>query len=371
MDLLSLSAATVMAGSGDIEVLRRLRSLHGRDDASTTYGSHLAAHLAVGALFLGCGTATFGTSNKAIASLLVAFYPLFPATVQDNQSHLQAFRHFWTLAVEHRCLVTKDVLSGTPVSVPLIIHLKPLSLSTSGKDEEGRTMRKTTPCLLPPLEDIASIRTDAEGLGYWDISLNLSSRPELAEAFKDNQSIYLRRRPAVERLFVSTVQALGRRGNIPPETAMGVEGGDGADAPMEWVFRLKGLRGLTYAERGVVMDLSDGGGGSGQAVDAGLVLKGVLDGGGKGMDGLLGMRLLFAWGDRRRKVLGLEGKEPRAEESQETVRDAKGKGREMSAGANTKEQGTQGSSVSGDAWWMRDSVIDMLKGQAWLVGRED
>jgi anaphase-promoting complex subunit 1 len=371
MDLLSLSAATVMAGSGDIEVLRRLRSLHGRDDPSTTYGSHLAAHLAIGALFLGCGTATFGTSNKAIASLLVAFYPLFPARVQDNRSHLQAFRHFWTLAVEHRCLVTKDVLSGTAVSVPLIIHLKSLSLSASGNEEEGRIVRKTTPCLLPPLDDIASIQTDAEGLGYWDISLNLSSRPELAEAFKENQSIYLRRRPAVERPFASTVQALGRRGNIPPETATGVEGGDGPDGPMEWVFGLKGLKGLTYAERGVVMDLNEAGGGSGLAVDAGLVLKGTLDGGGVGRDGLLGLKLLFAWGDRRRKVFGLEGKEVGADGSQSTVRDVKGKGREMRTEAATKERDAEGSSVSRDAWWMRDSVIDMLKGQAWLASRDD
>ncbi len=51
MDLVTLSCAVVMAGTGDLVVFRRLRALHGRDDPHTTYGSHLAAHLAIGALF--------------------------------------------------------------------------------------------------------------------------------------------------------------------------------------------------------------------------------------------------------------------------------------------------------------------------------
>src|SRR6202012_1591851 len=54
-DVLALSVSIVMAGTGDVPVLRRLRALHGRDDPDTPYGSHLAAHLAIGGLFLGCG----------------------------------------------------------------------------------------------------------------------------------------------------------------------------------------------------------------------------------------------------------------------------------------------------------------------------
>jgi anaphase-promoting complex subunit 1 len=61
IDVLALAAATVMAGTGDLKTFRYLRRLHGRTDAETPYGSHLAGHLAIGALFLGGGTYTFGT----------------------------------------------------------------------------------------------------------------------------------------------------------------------------------------------------------------------------------------------------------------------------------------------------------------------
>ena len=52
-DIVVLSAAIVMSGTGDIAVLRRLRRLHGREDAELPFGTHMAAHLAIGALFLG------------------------------------------------------------------------------------------------------------------------------------------------------------------------------------------------------------------------------------------------------------------------------------------------------------------------------
>ncbi|KAH8903384.1 hypothetical protein BR93DRAFT_902379 [Coniochaeta sp. PMI_546] len=378
MDLLALSCATVMAGTGDLVVLRRLRALHGRDDASTTYGSHLAAHLAIGALFLGCGTATFGTSNLAIASLLVAFYPLFPSTVQDNRSHLQAFRHFWVLATEPRCLVTKDVVTGQPVSVPIIIRLKQTSpTATSGA---ASILRRQTPCLLPPLDDVISVRTDAGGLGYWDVAIDFASRPELAEAFHQNQSLYLRRRPALERPFPATVRALGKKGNIP--LAEGQSEAVDAD-PMEWIFTLEALQGLTHAERTLVLDLAGGGGGVGEgetattAVDTRLVLQDGLDGWSR--DRLLGLRLLFAWADAR----GLLRRERRQNVEETKTAKGKGKGKKVegskggrkvevaSASQNDADDGVLEKSVNGDAWWIRDSVVDMLKGRAWLAGRDD
>ncbi|KAL2262989.1 hypothetical protein VTK26DRAFT_8718 [Humicola hyalothermophila] len=357
MDVVALSCAAVMAGTGDIIVLRRLRALHGRDDANTTYGSHMAAHLAIGALFLGCGTATLGTSNLAVAALLIAFYPLFPANVQDNRSHLQAFRHFWVLATEPRCLVAKDLVTGQTLNVPILIHLKPssqsalatISSSTSSKlskkpsklpaadREEPVILRRQTPTLLPPLDEILLVKTDAQSLGYWDLTIPFAAKPALLDDFKHNQTIYLRRRPAYENTFAATLRGLGD-GSATTALAAGAAGvdaaalsnptsrggGGGGGDSLEWVFSLDSLKGLSRPERALVLDRQSpspfsvggagvgAGGGVGEgegattAVDARLVLRSALDGAGAGSwsrDRLLGLRLLFEWAERRRVYL--------------------------------------------------------------------
>ena len=52
-----LSVALVMAGTGDLDVIRLVRFLRSRVGPSrhstVTYGSHMALHMALGLLFLG------------------------------------------------------------------------------------------------------------------------------------------------------------------------------------------------------------------------------------------------------------------------------------------------------------------------------
>ncbi|TKW55262.1 Negative regulator of mitosis [Colletotrichum tanaceti] len=334
-DVLALSASIVMAGTGDLVVLRRLRLLHGRDDPETPYGSHLAAHLAIGSLFLGCGTATFGTSNMAIASLLIAFYPVFPTSVMDNRSHLQAFRHFWVLATDPRCLVAKDVATGQPISAPIEIRRK-----STGEPDDAETIStvRQTPCLLPPLGEIASIRTNA-GPAFWDIEIDFEKNPSLVDAFRQNQSLYLRRRPAQEAPFTSTLRALGR-------DALADVTDNGRRDPLEWVFGLDALRDLTYAERATVLDRttnSDGAASesSGSAVDSRLVLQRSMDGSSR--ERLLGLKMLFEWADRRAQLEG-------------------------SSWAQAKSGGGEGE--KNQEWWMRDSVVEELKGRVFMAGRD-
>ncbi|KAK3938987.1 hypothetical protein QBC46DRAFT_355443 [Diplogelasinospora grovesii] len=407
MDTVALACATVMAGTGDLVVLRRLRALHGRDDANTTYGSHLAAHLAIGALFLGCGTATFGTSNLAIAALLVAFYPLFPASVQDNRSHLQAFRHFWVLAADPRCLVTKDFGTGQPLSVPVLIQLKAGSPSAAAavannnyasNDGNAVTIRRQTPCLLPPLEDVKRLRTDAGAQGFWDLTIDFERSPQLVDDFHKNQSLYLRRRPAHESPFPATLRALGS-GDIA---------GTGTDStdrePVAWLFGLKALRDLTHAERALVLDLlGSGGGGAGEgegtstAVDTRLALRRGLDGWSR--DRLLGLRLLFEWADKRSQLVAAPQTEVVNDASatanqskQQDMGKGKGKGKATAGKKGSKKKVSLATSsgqttivpdgeteqvVAAAApereniWWLRDGAIEELKGMAWLAGREE
>ncbi|KAI1429055.1 hypothetical protein F5Y12DRAFT_589923 [Xylaria sp. FL1777] len=335
LDVVALSCATVMAGTCDLKVLRVLRSLHGRNDPDTTYGSHMAAHMSIGVLSLGCGTQTLNTSNLAIASLLVAFYPVFPDSVQDNKSHLQAFRHFWVLATDPRCLVTKDVATNTPVSVPIAIHLKS---SSSPAENEVRT----TPCLLPPLSEVLSIRTTSSE--FWNIELDFSAHPEYIESFNRTQTLYLRRRPVSDSPFAATIIALGREDGGPSTGPT-----ENAAPPLDWLFdHVPTLQKLTHAERGLVLDRSVGGPDVGDAagtvVDARLVLEENVNN--PNREDMLGLRGLFEW---------VEWRTERAQEQQNRERNAEGP--------------SSRSGWSGDGW-LRESIIEGLKGGVWLAGKE-
>ncbi|KAF2033304.1 negative regulator of mitosis [Setomelanomma holmii] len=197
-DLIALSAATVMAGTGDLDVFRRLRGLHGRVSPDTPYGSHLAAHMAFGTLFIAGGTQTFSRSDKAIASLICAFYPLFPMDVQDSRAHLQAFRHFWVLAAESRCLVVRDVDTVRAISMPITVHLK-------DPDPSGnKTKNVVAPCLLPELNEIERIETT--DIAYWPTVLDFANNKLHRRSFEKNQTLHVRRRTAHD-MYASTFSA--------------------------------------------------------------------------------------------------------------------------------------------------------------------
>lgn len=119
LGVVALALSLVMAGTGHLPTLKLLRGLRrrlapvpaamaattGQNPAFSgvgglTYGNHMAISMALGFLFLGSGKQTFGTSNSAIAALLVALFPKFPQTPVDNRFHLQAFRHLYVLAAE-------------------------------------------------------------------------------------------------------------------------------------------------------------------------------------------------------------------------------------------------------------------------------
>lgn len=328
LDVLALSCATVMAGTCDLKTLRFLRSLHARNDGDTTYGSHLATHMAIGVLSLGCGTQTFNTSNLAIAALLVAFYPVMPDSVQDNKSHLQAFRHFWVLATDARCLVVKDVASNLPVSIPLALRL------VNSDEEEIRT----TPCLLPPVTEVLGIRTTSPE--FWNVNLDFAAHPELKAAFKASQSLHLRRKPVSDSPFAATMLALGRDSGAGATAAE-----DSASQPLDWLFEAVPTLGhLTHAERSLALDRGVGGpdvgNGSLSVVDTRLSLEHILQT--VDRDGLLGLKGLFEWADwRTRNAL------------------IKGEGVEKHGDITWQGEG-----------WLRQSIVESLKGAIWLAGRE-
>lgn len=199
-DVVALSAAIVVAGTGDLVVFRRLRSLHGRVDGDTPYGSHMAAHMGIGLLFLGGGTYTLGTSDIAVASLLCSLYPIFPTDVLDNTCHLQAFRHLWVLAAEPRCLIPRDLDTRRVLTIPATLSLK-----------TGEKRQISAPCLLPDLDSISTVKI--EDPRHWNVTLDFAGNEALRNKFRfGNQAIYLQRRAnynaAGSSVFSSTLAAL-------------------------------------------------------------------------------------------------------------------------------------------------------------------
>lgn len=279
-DVAVLAACCVMAGTGDLHIFRRLRSLHGRTDADTPYGSHLAGHFAIGILFMGGGTHTFGTTNIATASLLCALYPLFPNAVLDNKSHLQAFRHFWVLATERRCLIPRDVDTHRPVSLPILVTLR-----------TGTEVAMNAPCLLPEIETIARIQTNDRE--HWTVTLDLAANPIHYEAFKRHQSIYVRCRAAYDThasIFSATMQALNDAQSTHQLSRQA----------FRWIFTLPALADFNQAEQALVLPADTGSmvhtGTRGTVVDDRLVLERACMGSGM-RERLWNLRILLAWAD--------------------------------------------------------------------------
>lgn len=70
--------------------------------------------MALGFLFLGGGTSSFGNSNEAVAALLLAVYPRLPSTPQDNRCHLQAGAPKISPAAANMCCTFEAGLCADP-----------------------------------------------------------------------------------------------------------------------------------------------------------------------------------------------------------------------------------------------------------------
>lgn len=236
-NVVALSWAIVMSGSGDLDALRHFRKLRKRVTPDTTYGTHMAISMAIGFLFLGGGRYSFGTTNKAVAALLISIYPLFPGATTDSRYHSQALRHMYVLAAESRSLCARDVDTLRPVYVPVDVYVKvpttsqdnaatqtphtPTSTVAAPRKHSLLTVSSTTPlsspmlrrsshgiipaapeaaehltssspgvtktrmmlpCLLPPLEWIVQI--DVVPDRYWPVSLRPSRNESHLEVLR-------------------------------------------------------------------------------------------------------------------------------------------------------------------------------------------
>lgn len=164
LNVLVTSLAVVMAGTGDLGVMRICRYLRSRLTQNCVfYGSHMAIHMALGILFLGSCRYSLSTSPEAIGALVCALYPIYPNHSSDNRYHLQALRHLYVLAAEPRLLIPRDILTNKPVYVKIVIK-------QSAPGNDSRELKLTLPCLIPEVETIQKIYLDDDR--YWHIEIN-------------------------------------------------------------------------------------------------------------------------------------------------------------------------------------------------------
>ncbi|XP_076165385.1 anaphase promoting complex subunit 1 isoform X2 [Ptiloglossa arizonensis] len=164
LNVILLSAAAVMAGTGDLEIMRicrHVRTRVGPASSVVTYGSHLATHMALGLLFLGGGKYTLSNSPSAIAALIISLFPKFPTHSNDNRYHLQALRHLYVLAAEPRVILPRDIDNCQYCYTT--IHLT----FESEKEADGQDLILQAPCLLPQLCNVKKIELKDER--YWEI----------------------------------------------------------------------------------------------------------------------------------------------------------------------------------------------------------
>ncbi|KAJ2778516.1 Anaphase-promoting complex subunit 1 [Coemansia interrupta] len=209
LDTICISAALVMAGSGDIDTMRRLRSL---DDtsASRTYGNHMASHLALGLLFIGGGARfTLSHSLGSLAVLVIALFPRYPQSYTDNGEHLQAWRHLWSLCVEPRCLLVRDVVSGRMCRDSVI------TLVSKPAGGEQSTLRLSPPVRFPSLEHVTCLRVAAPG--YLPLSLDIGLNPDLRQIISKRRIIYIQ--PARSDRSLIAAEAKPELGSVPEHRA--------------------------------------------------------------------------------------------------------------------------------------------------------
>ncbi|WAQ89901.1 hypothetical protein PtA15_11A593 [Puccinia triticina] len=210
-NVVTLGLAIVMAGTGELEILKRLRLSHGNTTETTGYGTHVVTHLALGLLFLGGGRYTFNTSDRAVACLVCALYPIFPSRSDDHVHHLQALRHMWVLAAEPRCLVARDVdRKGELIFLPVKLKMRqqpsgsttPLNSLDSDTQmnveqpmpprEKLKTKLLTAPTLVPEMDMIQSVKVESPR--YWPFVLDLATNSHHRTYFSKSLSLWVKRK---------------------------------------------------------------------------------------------------------------------------------------------------------------------------------
>ncbi|EEY17322.1 PC_rep repeat-containing protein [Verticillium alfalfae VaMs.102] len=177
---------------------------------------------------------------------------------------------------------------------------------------------------------IASLRTHA-GPDFWDVELDLKSDATLLTTMAKNPSLFLKRRPPLEAPFSATLRALGRSSLADAHARRGPTRPFGGNAAMDGSLTVT------------------------SAVDTRLVLEQSAKSFSR--ERLQGLKLLFRWADVRDRV------------ETRKVAPAVANGLQKPGQRQEEFEGKEEAKEEGEGWWIRNSVIEALKGQVFLAVR--
>ncbi|KAL6948545.1 hypothetical protein ACO0QE_001013 [Hanseniaspora vineae] len=152
---------------------------------STQFSKFSCSSMAIGWLFLGCGQCSFNTTDlEPLAYLLISLLPFSSRAPFE----LQETRHFYALAVETRCLITKncetnEVVNDVPIKITFHDKLKPQQVFQ-------------TPFLLPPISSIKQIKVISTD--YFFLSIDFDDKTTLKHKKDENMVVFLKPRTVDE-----------------------------------------------------------------------------------------------------------------------------------------------------------------------------
>lgn len=149
-------------------------------DRESHFGKYISTNMALGFLFLGSGQYALRTSNlESIAYLILSVLPTY-----STPYPLQELKHFWSMAVEPRCLVVKDAITEKPINgVKLKLTVK------SPHKNKLKELELVAPCLLPDIRTIQELNVEINN--YYPLHFKFNKDFMAKNLFKEGMVIYL------------------------------------------------------------------------------------------------------------------------------------------------------------------------------------
>lgn len=177
--------------------------------------------MSIGLLFLGGSRLSLSNNPQSVAALLCSFYPYWtatcitssctptqPLTTSDQSAHLQPLRHLYALAVCPQYLCPVDVNTEQNCVVDIEIYMKQDYVSNNN----SRLVYLTAPCLLPPLDNIETVRICSPD--HYPLSLSSHSLKKVLTSPILRGNLYIQRKPASLLRMINNISTSSRVSNL-------------------------------------------------------------------------------------------------------------------------------------------------------------